>query len=70
MFEQSTSRWIWVGGSNIIYQQGFYGTQGISSFLNIPGARANSVSWTDSSGTFWLFGGRGNDSQRAFGNSE
>jgi N-acetylneuraminic acid mutarotase len=54
-----------VSGSNIINQGGVYGTQGVASASNIPGARTSSASWTDSNGTVWLFGGTGYDS---FGN--
>ena len=34
-----------------------YGTEGVASATNIPGGRDGAVSWTDSSGNFWLFGG-------------
>jgi hypothetical protein len=33
-----------------------YGTQGIPSTSNNPGARDGSVSWIDSNGFLWLFG--------------
>ncbi len=39
-----------------------YGTLGVASTSNVPGSRSNSVSWTGSTGNFWLFGGSGNDS--------
>jgi N-acetylneuraminic acid mutarotase len=51
------NQWTWVGGSSIANQSGVYGTQGIASASNVPGARYEAVSWTDSSGNFWLFGG-------------
>jgi hypothetical protein len=40
---------------------------GTGSSNNVPGARYGSVSWIDSSGNFWLFGGLGIDSTSNFG---
>jgi N-acetylneuraminic acid mutarotase len=42
--------WTWVSGSNMTVQPGVYSG-------NVPGVREGSVSWTDASGNFWLFGG-------------
>jgi len=62
--------WAWMGGSNTVGsnggQPGIYGTLGEPAATNIPGGRADLVSWTDSNGNFWLFGGYGVD---ADGNS-
>jgi hypothetical protein len=52
----SAGQWTWVGGSNVINQQGTY-TGGSA----VPGARVNAVTWKDGSGIFWLFGGYGFD---------
>jgi hypothetical protein len=41
---------------------GAYGTLGLGSAINAPGARYAAVSWTDISGHLWLFGGNGYDS--------
>jgi kumamolisin len=54
--------WAWMGGSNATYSLGAYGTPGTPAAGNIPGGRSGAVSWTDSSGKFWLFGGNGVDS--------
>lgn len=54
------SKWSWAGGSNGINTFATYGTQGVPSITNIPGARYIAVSWVDKSGKFWLFGGTGN----------
>ncbi len=55
--------WAWMGGSNTVGsnggQTGVYGTLGVPAATNIPGGRADLVSWTDSNGKFWLFGGYG-----------
>jgi hypothetical protein len=56
-YSPSTNEWTWMSGSNGSYVPGVYGTQGIPSTLNYPGSRAHSVSWIDSNGFLWLFGG-------------
>ncbi|MGB8960035.1 MAG: kelch repeat-containing protein, partial [Candidatus Aminicenantales bacterium] len=61
-YDPTTLDWTWVSGSNIVYQAGIYGTKGIADSSNIPGARATAISWLDSSGRLWLFGGYGYDS--------
>lgn len=57
-----TAVWTWIGGSSSAAAPGTYGTQGIPSSDNAPGARAQAAGWVDSSGNFWLFGGFGFDS--------
>ncbi len=49
--------WVLVSGSGAVDQPGVY------SGTLVPGARTNAVTWTDSSGNFWLFGGYGYDGQ-------
>ena len=56
------TNWTWVSGSSLTKQTGVYGTKGTAASSNVPGARTGSVSWRDSSGNFWLFGGTGIDS--------
>jgi hypothetical protein len=56
-FDTSTNQWTWVSGSNTTGAMGVYGSLGVASASNIPGARSNAVSWIDSSGNLWLFGG-------------
>ena len=56
------ANWTWVSGFNIYGQAGSYGTKGSAAMGNVPGARVESVSWIDSSGNLWLFGGFGYDS--------
>ncbi len=62
LWKYGAGQWTWMGGSNICCQAGVYGTLGIASSSNIPGARDEAVGWTDPSGNFWLFGGYGYDS--------
>ncbi len=73
-FDTSTNDWTWVGGSNTLPcynaaadecwgQSGVYGTLGTAAAGNIPGARAESTSWTDRNGNFWIYGGLGRDAR-------
>ena len=55
-------QWTWFSGSNTVNQIGVYGTKGVAAPGNVPGAREGSVSWIDSSGNLWLFGGTGKTS--------
>jgi len=59
----ANGEWIWMGGSTFAAQgdSGVYGTLGIAASTNIPGGRSGAVSWKDTSGNLWLFGGNGND---------
>jgi len=56
-YDISNNTWTWVAGSSIKDQAGVYGTQGIESVGNIPGARNSMATWVDESGNLWLFGG-------------
>jgi N-acetylneuraminic acid mutarotase len=58
-FDPTAGTWEWVSGSNTAYAGGIYGTQGVASTTNVPGAREGAISWTDASGNLWLFGGDG-----------
>jgi hypothetical protein len=60
-FAPATGLWTWVSGSSTANGKGVYGTQGVSSWANLPGGRYGSISWTDSTGTLWMFGGWGDD---------
>ena len=52
------SNWTWMGGSNLNNQNGTYGTKGVASILNIPGAREIALHWSDANGNQWIFGGQ------------
>jgi N-acetylneuraminic acid mutarotase len=56
------ANWTWMSGSSTAAQPGSYGTKGVPSGANVPGARQGPVSWIDGSGDLWLFGGNGWDS--------
>ena len=51
--------WTWVSGDNTTDHSGIYGTKGVANDTNKPGTRIDSMSWVDSKGNLWLFGGAG-----------
>jgi N-acetylneuraminic acid mutarotase len=55
------TNWTWVSGNNTRNQAGIYGTKGVAAGTNKPGGRIGTISWRDSSGNLWLFGGAGYD---------
>jgi hypothetical protein len=66
-FSPSTLQWTWMGGSstapscpstNSCGFPGVYGALGVAAPGNIPPGRDGAAAWTDTSGNFWLFGGR------------
>jgi N-acetylneuraminic acid mutarotase len=75
-FNPQTSQWTWIGGSSTVSlmpdggygQAGVYGTLGTPAAANIPSARQGAMSWTDSSGHLWLFGGEGPEASGTWGN--
>ncbi len=74
LWKYSNGEWAWISGSETLSNfggnyaiEGVYGIQGTPSPGNVPGARFDAVSWTDSSGNLWLLGGEGWDSTGALG---
>ncbi len=61
-FDPSTLEWTWMAGSPDMDLPGIYGTKGMHSASNSPGARIYAASATDLAGGLWLFGGSGPDS--------
>ncbi len=57
LWKYSGGQWTWMGGDSVVRQLGSYGTEGIASASNIPGARQDGVAWSDASGNGWIFGG-------------
>lgn len=74
LWEYSNGQWAWMGGLNhgvgfgLGNQPGIYGTMGVPSPANQPGARDSATCWTDTQGNFWLYGGSGFDSTGTAGN--
>jgi hypothetical protein len=56
-YSPTSGLWNWVGGSNTTANAGSYGTAGVPAASNLPPARTDAISWVDSAGIFWLFGG-------------
>jgi N-acetylneuraminic acid mutarotase len=59
-YDPGTGSWTWMKGSKTTNPLGTYGTQGIPSPANTPGARRGAIAWADNAGNLWLFGGRTN----------
>ncbi len=53
----TTNIWTWESGSNQTNNAGSYGSLGIPASTNLPPSRGSAVSWEDTTGNFWLFGG-------------
>ncbi|MCL2659521.1 MAG: kelch motif-containing protein, partial [Acidobacteriaceae bacterium] len=61
----ATNTYPWQGSSPVWdwdCSEQSYGTQGVTLGSNMPGARADAVTWVDASGNLWMFGGYGMDS--------
>lgn len=56
-FDSNTTQWTWVSGANTAEQKSSYGTQGLPSETNDPGARAFTGSWIDTNDNLWLTDG-------------
>jgi N-acetylneuraminic acid mutarotase len=52
-------KWTWITGQHTDGVAGIYGTLGVPAAGNMPGGRQYALSWADSSGHLWLFGGFG-----------
>ena len=65
MFDTVSKTWTWVAGANVGSAAGVSGSLGVAAPGNTPGARQSAMSWTDSHGTLWLFGGTGNSTPYA-----
>ncbi len=74
-YNPTTNQWVWMAGSNAFtcsYNSDYFktyceqlatiNTQGTFAAGNTPGGRDGEVTWTDSAGNFWLFGGFSYDS--------
>ncbi len=56
-YDIGTNCWTWMNGTPYINMPSVFGTQGVPSPLNTPGARGGSACWEDYQGDLWLFGG-------------
>ncbi len=55
----NSGQWMWVNGDDTTSYSniGVFGIKGIAAVSNKPGATEGSISWTDTNGNLWLFGG-------------
>ena len=53
----SSNQWTWINGADTIKAPGIYGVKNVTSSINMPGARLGQISWVDSNGNLWMFGG-------------
>ena len=49
--------WTWLRGRDLVNSYSIFGTTGVASPDNWPGARSGSATWTTPDGQFWQFGG-------------
>lgn len=66
-YNVTTNQWTWVHGDNAVDVPTVYGSKGIAAATNQPGGRTNSISWSDTNGNLWLFGGGGYTHDRTLG---
>lgn len=67
-FDPGTNEWTWIHGPSSSDGMPEYGTLGIPSPDNIPGARAyGCLYWIDSNNDLWLYGGYGLDNNGNYG---
>ncbi|MBN2544823.1 MAG: galactose oxidase [Spirochaetes bacterium] len=60
-YNPSTNQWAWIKGSNILNQNGIYGTLNTPDPANNPGGRSYGAGILGTSNNLWLFGGYGRD---------
>jgi gliding motility-associated-like protein len=51
--------WTWVKGSDTVKQNAVFGVKTVPDPTNDAGGRSSGGTWTDNTGKFWVFGGRG-----------
>ncbi len=60
-YEIASDIWTLMKGDTIPNHKGSYGFKGISNVINNPGCRFGNLSWKETNGDLWLFGGLKND---------
>jgi N-acetylneuraminic acid mutarotase len=66
-YDPATGQWTWISGDDAFDNSGVYGTKGTAAATNKPSGRFLMAGWTDASGNFWIFGGRGFDAAGLLG---
>lgn len=57
-YSPATNEWTWINGDSVPDQGATYSDFGVASTNFTPGSRGGATAWVDSTGQFWLFGGR------------
>jgi len=74
--QAQNNEWTWIAGNNAVPNgsissvsgwAGVYGTSGSASAVDYPGGRSGSLTWTDTAGNLWLFGGLAYDANDILG---
>lgn len=65
-YNPATKLWTWINGSQSTNVAGSYGTAGVATSTNLPGARQSATTWAYG-GFFWMFGGIGIDASGGMG---
>jgi N-acetylneuraminic acid mutarotase len=58
-YDLTNNQWVWLKGNNTKNQNGVYGSPGIPATTNLPGSRADAMTWQDTYGNYWLSAGNG-----------
>ena len=66
-YDPATLEWTWVSGGDGANVKGTYGTIRTAASSNVPGSRNAAISWIDSGGDLWLYGGIGYDAAGGLG---
>jgi N-acetylneuraminic acid mutarotase len=64
-FNPTTMQWTWMKGSNVVDQNGVYGTLNVPAASNVPGSRHGFAMWADASGYLFIFGGNALDASNS-----
>jgi hypothetical protein len=60
-YDPVTNEWTWMNGTHTFWAPGSYGVQGVPSPTNHPPSLCfGALSWTDTVGDLWMFGGYNN----------
>ena len=60
-FDPANGTWTWLSGSKTAKAVGVYGTKGIASAANVPGARVDATATVGRDGMAYVFGGSNNN---------
>jgi hypothetical protein len=60
-FDRAAGAWVWMQGPQAPNATAVFGTLGVPTISNMPGARDDAQWWLDRGGRVWIFGGSGYD---------